>query len=416
MTPTARGLVALVTAVVLFGLAWQTRIGWFYVVDAALWGLLAVNAVMPWAGLRGLSVQRRVLHHSQTGALARQAEQVFEGDSVALGIELTNNCWLPKLLLVVEERCPLAAPGEQEADFLVDALGPHNRITVSYPTTPYKRGVYSFGPLVVESTAPFGLFRSRRSLSAPLEVTVYSQALPMGALPQDGLLQGRTPASGPPRPIGEVRGSREHQPGDAVRAIHWRNSARRGALMVKELDQVPEGEVRVAFDPSVEAGVGREAALEYAVKVAASVGRLAFEEGRPFRLWTAGHGDAFPSWHACLERLARVGPERQGGAASPIAAMLRALGATVSSIAVVSATDAATLELLRREVSARRLTVLLLEGFAPAREDLTAAGALTRQGIRVVRCRPGGLREALATLWPSPTASARRPVQERAQW
>ena len=43
----------------------------------------------------------------------------------------------------------------------------------SYEVQSYRRGLYSFAPLRVETAAPFGLFRSTRSIAAPLEATVY---------------------------------------------------------------------------------------------------------------------------------------------------------------------------------------------------------------------------------------------------
>ena len=50
----------------------------------------------------------------------------------------------------------------------------------------------------------------------------------------------------------EYSDHRDYQPGDYLRNIHWRNSARRGKLMVKELDRPPQGEVYVAFSPRID--------------------------------------------------------------------------------------------------------------------------------------------------------------------
>jgi uncharacterized protein (DUF58 family) len=319
---------------------------------------------------------------------------------------------LPKLFLVLEEECPLADPEETDTDFLIDALGARERVQITYVVEPYRRGVYSFGPLHLQSTAPFGLFRSQRTLSAPLEVTVYPESAPIGGLPHGGFLQGQLLESGPPRPSGEMRGSREYQPGDQSRAIHWRNSARRGHLMVKEFDQVPEGEVRVAFNPSLAAGTGRESALEYGVRVAASVAHQAVREGRPFRLWTSARGEIFPTWHATLEYLARVQPPGETDAAeSAIDALLRAPQGTGTSVAILSAADDEALQTVRQSGAAygQRLTVILLEGFDPQAEDASAADQFVGLGFTVVRCRPGALREAMALI-------GRRPSRQGATW
>ena len=279
MIPTKRGVAMLVVGVVLYGLAWQTQIGWFYVADALVAALFMVNLPLPWLAMRGLSARRTV---ATRGA---GASELFEDDTVGLAIELRNTSLLPKSLISLRERCPLAAPGEEDQGFLIAGLAPRGRISAGYEVVCYRRGVFSFEPIGVETSAPFGLFRARRTLDAPLEVTVYPRVLPMGTTFSPGYLQGHMPDNSPPVTRGEFRGSREFQRGDRLRNIHWRNTARSGRLMVKEFDRTPQGEVRLAFNPGFESGEGRDTTLEYAVKIAASVARRCFLDGRPFRMW-----------------------------------------------------------------------------------------------------------------------------------
>ena len=257
----------LVVGVVLYGMAWQTQIGWFYVADALVVAIFTVNLPLPWLAMRGLSARRTV------EARGGGASDLFEDDTVGIAIELRNTSLLPKSLITVRERCPLAAPDEQEQGFLIAGLGPGGRISADYELVCYRRGVFSFEPLNVETSAPYGLFRARRTLEAPLEVTVYPKVLPMGTTFNPGYLQGHTPDNSPPVTSGEFRGSREFQRGDRLRNIHWRNTARSGRLMVKEFDRTPQGEVRLAFNPGFESGEGRDTTLEYAVKIAAGVAR-----------------------------------------------------------------------------------------------------------------------------------------------
>ena len=47
----------------------------------------------------------------------------------------------------------------------------------------------------------------------------------------------------------DVRGVRPYRPGDAIRSIHWRTSARRGELMVREYDAAPSPELLVVVEP-----------------------------------------------------------------------------------------------------------------------------------------------------------------------
>ncbi len=48
---TSKGIGFLAAAVVLFLLARLTQVGWLYLVDAVLWGIIALSAALPWLGI-----------------------------------------------------------------------------------------------------------------------------------------------------------------------------------------------------------------------------------------------------------------------------------------------------------------------------------------------------------------------------
>lgn len=65
----------------------------------------------------------------------------------------------------------------------------------------------------------------------------------------------------------------EYRPGDSLRHIHWRTSARQNRLMVKDLEIEPSGDVWIVLDlyRHVHSTGGPASTLEYAVTVAASL-------------------------------------------------------------------------------------------------------------------------------------------------
>ena len=388
MVPTKRGAAMLVVGLVVYGLAWYTHIGWYYLANALVWAVVLVNLPLPWLSTRRLSAGRRLV--SRVGGVT----DVFEDDTVTVEVELRNRSFLPRFMISLREHCPLAAPGDEERGFLFGMLGPRGRVRTTYDLSCYKRGVYTFGPLQAHTSAPFGLFRSRRRVEAPLDVTVYPKALPMQATFGPGHLQGRLPHTGPPALGGEFRGSREYQTGDHYRSIHWRNSARQAKLMVKEFDQLPQGEVTVAFETALDLGDGKDTTLEYSIKIAASLARRAFRDGRPFRMWPRGRDEFFPTWHAVLEHLAglETGPEAW------VAQMLGRRDWPGVGVVVASAADSETLALLAGNSSSfGGLVAVVLEEFGE-NEDPDAARGLARSGLDVVSCRPGQLEAALASL------------------
>lgn len=390
MRPTGGGIAMIIVAAALFGLAWHTHIGWFYVADAAVWATLVINLPLPFLTLRALSAQRFVLSRG-TGP----SSDIFEDDAITIAIDLRSRSLFPKLFISMTEQCTLASPEEREQMFLLAALAPRGRAQATYLVQCYRRGVFSFAPLQVSTSAPFGLFRARRRLAAPLEVLVYPQVLPMHATLGQGHLLGQRLASTVPHVSGELRGSREFQRGDLLRTLHWRNSAKRGQLMVKEFDRLPQGDVSFAFNPSIDLGEGKDTTLEYSIKIAASLARDCFLSGKPYRMWPGTDNDgSFDDWHAVLDYLARLQPSDDPALHDSLARVSHG-GAVVVAL---SAADRQGISLLARQHDhSNRPIAVLLEGFGPG-EDPNAFDLLLRAGWQAVRCGPGDIATALNDL------------------
>ena len=68
-----------------------------------------------------------------------------------------------------------------------------------------------------------------------------------------------------PAPVGDVvRGVRDYVPGDPVRRVHWPSSARRGDLVVKEVEEPGAPRLAVVLDLGGGAAAGEEAAARAA--------------------------------------------------------------------------------------------------------------------------------------------------------
>ena len=164
MVPTKRGIAMLVVGVVLYGLAWQTQIGWFYVADALVAAIFVVNLPLPWLAMRGLSASRTIAARQQASG------DLFEDDAIGIAVTLHNGSIVPKSLITLSEICPLADVNERDHGFLIAAIAPRGAVAADYEVRCYKRGVFTFDPVAVHTSAPFGLFRAGRTLDAPLDV------------------------------------------------------------------------------------------------------------------------------------------------------------------------------------------------------------------------------------------------------
>src|SRR5439155_15517711 len=71
----------------------------------------------------------------------------------------------------------------------------------------------------------------------------------------------------------DVRGVRPYRPGDSMRWVHWRSSARRRQLLVREYDAAPSPDLVIVVEPwaSGREDPGESARLEAALSLAVTV-------------------------------------------------------------------------------------------------------------------------------------------------
>jgi uncharacterized protein (DUF58 family) len=166
-------------------------------------------------------------------------------------------------------------------------LPPHGRLftqrghLLRYQLTPPRRGVFDIGPLSITTEDPFGLALRETNVGDKHTVLVVPEVVPLpdtmhmiAADDGSGRTLQRQTASG----IDDLM-AREYRIGDALRRVHWRASAHRGDLMVRQEEPRSHAEARILLDTR-RAG-HRDAAvdfepesdsLEWAVRFTASLG------------------------------------------------------------------------------------------------------------------------------------------------
>ena len=208
-------------------------------------GMLVGPLVLSWRwvamSLRDLKIDRNL------------PRGVCAGDLLVVNLELANTrrrrgSWA----VVVEDR--IEGPNEQ-------AIGP----SVYFPHVPAggscegvyrgrlpRRGRYVVGPFRVSTRFPFGLLRRTITLGEPETLVVFPR---LGRLAESWLTRHHQAFEGShrrrqrySRVEGEFYGVREWRDGDSRRSIHWRSSARRGGLVVRQYDQPHNRDVAVLVD------------------------------------------------------------------------------------------------------------------------------------------------------------------------
>jgi uncharacterized protein (DUF58 family) len=186
--------------------------------------------------------------------------------------------------------------------------------SLELPLDTRRRGVISFGPVLIRRSDPFGLVSSAAWLAAADVLRIRPRAFPLGAPPAAPARDpdGRT-ADGAAGGV-LFHGLREYVEGEDLRFVHWPSSARTGVLMVREHVEPSEPASTVVLDTRPSAyppgEVGADA-FEEAVDVAASAVLGHARESLEVVLLTtdgahrSGRGRA-PQTEALLDDLAEV--------------------------------------------------------------------------------------------------------------
>jgi uncharacterized protein (DUF58 family) len=168
----------------------------------------------------------------------------------------------------------------------VERLPPGSTAEIELVRETTRRGVFEEGSVTLSSGAPFGLVRSRRTKSIQTAFTVVPRWVELSSFP---ILE---PSSSPSEILHErarmgageeYLGVREYRPGDPMRAVHWRTTARAGKLIVREYQQEISSTVGLVL-AGADHGAGGDSSYEYLVSAAASVGVYALQTGHPIHI------------------------------------------------------------------------------------------------------------------------------------
>ncbi|GAA4198046.1 DUF58 domain-containing protein [Microbacterium oryzae] len=194
--------------------------------------------------------------------------------------------------LRISGRSPLPTPGGTWTDVVPAGLigtasgslpasltpGMRETLELGYTVTGLRRGPWTLGPLTVVEHDPFGLARRTRRLGGATPVTVTPRVAPLASLSRVGGDAGVALATAERRGQGaDNLIPRPYAPGDSMRRVHWRASARLGELMVREEEQESSPQALVVLDrgtsrwAAAAAAPGGDPAFEVAVSLCVSI-------------------------------------------------------------------------------------------------------------------------------------------------
>ena len=266
--PTREGLYYLSVFGFVLGGAMLREINLLLLFAGLLAAPLVANGLLAKRALRKITVRRG------------SPEMLAAGDelTVALVVEPRGSRVTPQWLSV-RDTLLRESPGERPEPIVANVDVPVKSAAVAaratYRGRLARRGRYRFGPLKVATTYPFGLIRRTLAVEQPGTVLVCPR---LGRLSyrwakwQQETWRGGQRTQGRQGAEGEFFGLRDWRPGDNRRSVHWRTTARRGNLIVRQFEQQNARDLVLLLDlwqPPSAKGAEREA-VERAVSFAAT--------------------------------------------------------------------------------------------------------------------------------------------------
>ena len=172
-------------------------------------------------------------------------ERVFFGEEIVYEIQIDNRKPLPLPWLQIEDELPekvtllkgKAEPASEERVILNNMfpVNMYHRIKRRFPMQCRQRGTFIFGPTTIRSGDLFGFFRKEKRIENLDYLFVYPRLVPLEKL---GIASRQF--------FGDIRlkrhlfqdpvltaGVRDYVPGDSLKRIHWKSTARLGKLQTR---------------------------------------------------------------------------------------------------------------------------------------------------------------------------------------
>ena len=253
-----------------------------------------VGAVWSRYGLDGVEYARSLLQ-----------DRVTCGEELALDITIWNRKNLPLAWveasdrasdgIVVRERGLVGGPAEGESLRNAWTLAPYEKVVRHFHVVGQRRGVYSLGPVRLRVGDLFARVASETTIGSRTRFLVRPRTVPVRAelheMRWGGGLRARFGLLEDPALFAGVR---EYQPGDPLRRLHWKSTARLGRPVSKRFEPAREREVVVVVDIQTATGASWqvtyvEELVEGLCVAAGSLVRQLAREGVSVGLAAAGY-------------------------------------------------------------------------------------------------------------------------------
>ncbi len=288
--------------------------------------------------------------------------------------------------------------GAGRGEFQVSRLAPGAEAEELFAIPTVRRAVVKVGPVSVVRGDPLGLFERVHRKDEPVDLYVH---------PRTVLFEGQSlgflrdleglPATDLSRDDVSFHALREYQPGDDLRHVHWKSTARTGSVMVRQYEETRRSHFVIAL--STHPGdYGDDQEFELAVSAAGSLGLRALRDSQRVEVRVQERALPSATGKQFLDSLSGVVHSRpRAGGIIELAGVVAATLPLASVVVLVcgSAVDANSLRAAcaRLPFGARALAVVADSGATPSLRRIADADVVT---VGALEQLPAALRKVLA--------------------
>ena len=276
---TREGIVIILMTVFFFIIASNILVGWLYILISILISMLLINMIYPHIALRGIEITRT------------RVGKCHEDDYSQVKLKIKNTGKYTKHLFKVEDVFPLKENGKNNCSIFINTIKPGEEKEFSYKEKATRRGLHSFPYTSLISRAPLGIFQARKKINPGgiNKIIIFPKVYKIKNIflkGQGNINNSAEAYSNKSGQSGSFLGIREYSPGDSKKFIHWRSTAKRNRLMLKEFEEISSPPVAIFIDCNKELirGKEKETTLEYSLRFAATLSIYLNKKNIPLKL------------------------------------------------------------------------------------------------------------------------------------
>lgn len=181
-------------------------------------------------------IYMRILSNAVTVQRLAREFRIARFERQELLLYLENRSFLPIALCYVADTPGTLSIAADDGRW-VQSLRPRERIIARYQVLGNERGEYRVGPIHLTMHDPLGLFSLTREIDDYCTVMVRPARIGPGISLNEGIPQGSIVVRDPRyEDMTLYRSVRDYAPGDEMKRINWKSSARHGKLYTNEFE------------------------------------------------------------------------------------------------------------------------------------------------------------------------------------